>query len=370
MLPQQAISLPTQILSIPTPLSFFSLGDSYSAGIGADCGWITDAFDPNLECFRCIGAFPYQFANLTGNNDTEVFHIACTGSSTRDMTHSSDTNRTSQLELMRSVASDAGLGTLTIGGNDVGFGSIVANCIAFDRPSCDGDLNFTEAAIADKKILSTIAKTYLAVLDTATAPNFTLVVPGYAQFFNAETKECDVQYLLYGRYLTRSFRARVNEMVVRLNLVIQMAVAMVQLHLVFRNSPKSIYYEDWDGLFDGHRFCEPLPKTWVDSWFFTIRGADTLPNGTVFTSDYEGPEYLKRSKRLKCNRDIGQDLGIQIACNMALRDGVAGTGDVYVEAYPWWAMKVMHPKTIGHHALAVVIFDKWTNGEYFLGMNS
>lgn len=366
---QQPLFLPPPPSALPTPPNLFSLGDSYSAGIGAHCGWVIDRFDPRQECLRCVGSFAWQVANLTGTNNTNVYHIACTGSNTHDMTHrSADKNRTSQIDFMKNVTDQVDWGTLTIGGNDVGFGSIVANCIAFNGASCDRDLNFTEIAITDRKMITRLAKTYMAVLNAATAPNFTLIVPGYSQFFNANTKDCDAQYLFYGRYLTRELRARVNQMVVGFNLVIQIAIATVQLHLVFTNSLKTIYYEDWDSLFEGHRFCEEKPKTWADSWFFTIEGPDTLPNDTVVVSAAEEARHAERKSMLSCNELDRQDYTRQVACNMARQEGfnTDGSGRTEVFAYPWWVMKIMHPKSIAHHALARKIYEKWTKGEYFL----
>jgi hypothetical protein len=300
MLPQYPLSVPTPP-ALPSPPSFFALGDSYSAGIGANCGWITDGFDKSLECLRCTGAFPHQvlrFANITG---METHHISCTGSPIHDITHESETNRTAQIDLMKSVPSDAGWGTLTVGGNDVGFAAIVANCIAFNKASCDKDMNFTEDAIANPKLIKKLSKTYLSVLETANSSDFTLIVPGYAQFFNARTKECDAQYLFFGRYLTKELRARVNNMVAGLNVIIQVAIAVVQLHLVFKNSMKAIYYEDWDEMFEGHRFCEQKPKTWADAWFFTIDGPDTLPNGTFMSSHHPQPGILSKDRHVRCD---------------------------------------------------------------------
>jgi len=59
---------------------------------------------------------------------------------------------------------------------------------------------------------------------------------------------------------------------------------------------------------------------------------------------------------------------MQIACNIAWHEKLNG-GEAYVEMYPWWAMKIMHPKTIAHHALAERIYKKWVEGDYFLVKN-
>lgn len=259
---------------------------------------------------------------------------------------------------------------MSIGGNDVGFAHIVANCIMFDRPTCDTDMEFTEDLIRDPLLLSRFVETYLRVLGATNDPDFTLIVPGYAQFFNAETEVCDNQYIFYGRYLAQDFRARLNKMIADLNLVIQVAVAIVQMQLVFSNSGKRIYYEDWDSLFWGHRFCEEAPKGWIDAWFFTINGADTLPNDTIVSSVTDPPsgEELVNIASLApgCDGRSRVNLTEQMLCDWALKleEGIQPNGNVSSVGYAWWITKTLHPKSIAHWQLGKVISKKWMNGDY------
>ena len=39
----------------PALKNFYAFGDSYSAGIGANCGWIKDEFDLKGACLKCDG---------------------------------------------------------------------------------------------------------------------------------------------------------------------------------------------------------------------------------------------------------------------------------------------------------------------------
>ena len=238
----------------PSFPSFFALGDSFSAGIGASCGWIKDEFDAKGTCLKCNGSYPYQIIEVANTSNAfsdnmEVYHLGCTGAAMNDVINTGWNNRTSQIDLMKPKAGKGGWGTLSIGGNDVGFANIVANCIMFDRPSCDADMNFTETLISDPSLVGQFTTTYWKVLDTALQHDFRLIVTSYAQFFNAETAICDNRYIFYGRYLTREFRTRVNKMVADLNLLIQIAVSIVELQLVFGGSQKGIFFEDWDSLF-------------------------------------------------------------------------------------------------------------------------
>jgi hypothetical protein len=240
----------------------------------------------------------------------------------------------------------------------------------FDRPTCDADLEFTEDLISDPLLLSRFTETYLRVLGAANDPDFRLIVPGYAQFFNAETEICDNQYIFYGRYLTQEFRTRLNKMISDLNLVIQIAVAIVQMQLVFSNSGKGIYYEDWDSLFWGHRFCEEVPKGWTDAWFFTINGPDTLPNDTIVSAGTDPPEgegiVNITSLASSCDGQPQANLTAQMLCDWALKleDGIEPNWNVSSLGYPWWITKTLHPKSIAHWQLGKMIYKKWMNGDY------
>lgn len=360
-------------LQQPVLPAFYAFGDSFSSGIGANCGWIKDEFDAGGDCFKCSGAYPYQIvehAQASDNFSIIVHHLGCSGASINDIDHCDWRNRSSQLDLMESKSGQGGWGTLSIGGNDVGFASIVSNCILFDRPSCDADMNNTEAHISNSSLLSQLNSTYLTILDSTAASDFTLIIPSYAQFFNANTTICNNQFFFYGRYLTEEFRARINAMIFALNLVIQSAVQEVQQQLVNINSRKRIFYEDWDHFFPGHRFCEPAPKTWNDAWFFTIYGSDILPNGTVVSTTSSPPNnellidvnLLARS----CTSENQANLTAQMLCDWALNlaKGIEPNEDVSTLVYPGWITKTMHPKSIAHWKLGKMIYHKWRFGKY------
>jgi hypothetical protein len=360
-------------LQRPVLPAFYALGDSFSAGIGANCGWIEDEFDVNGDCMKCNGAYPYQIvesARVSDNFSITVHHLGCSGAVMDDIVERDWKNRSSQIDLMESKSGQGGWGTMSIGGNDVGFASIVANCIMFDRPSCDADMNTTEALISNSSLLSQLNSTYLAVLDTAANSDFTLVIPSYAQFFNSETKICNNQYFFYGRYLTQEFRARINAMILTLNLVIQTAVKKVQQQLVDANSRKKIFYEDWDHFFSGHRFCEAAPMTWTDAWFFTIYGSDILPNGTVVSaaSGLPGDKFLidVTSIASSCVAENQANLTAQMLCDWAfyLAKGIEPNGNVSTLIYPGWITKTMHPKSIAHWKLGMTIYHNWRVGKY------
>ncbi|KAH7372119.1 SGNH hydrolase-type esterase domain-containing protein [Cadophora sp. MPI-SDFR-AT-0126] len=413
----------TPSLNLPHLGSFYALGDSYSAGIGANCSWVTDEFDPTGACLKCKGAYPYQLISIANSTTlpppkktpeseaestttvetaAQVYHLGCTGASIPDILTVGYDNRTSQLDLMSDAISSGGpLGTwatLSIGGNDVGFGDVVADCVMLDTAGCDASLNATERMVRDPGLLGRLVEVYLSILDAAPVKQFTLIVTSYARFFNAETEECDKHFFIRGRYLTRPFRRRLNAMIEDLNLLIQAAVAIVQMELIVSGSGKSVFYEDWDAGFEGRRFCDVgsgdgEKRHWErDAWFFTVAGDDILEGGesgdggrlgfddvgVPFGEEKVDFEKLARECEREREREREWDWSERFLCNWAKalhdekRDGLKGEGkegdngfqELSKTVYPWYVKKVMHPKTIAHAELGRRIYQRWMNGEY------
>ena len=100
------------------------LGDSYSAGNGA--GGYLDA------CFRT----PYSAGRrYAAQVRAAVVDVACSGAVVADLTRARGQNRPAQVD---AVDRTADVVVLTIGGNDVGFGSLVFQCFLFQTGTADG----------------------------------------------------------------------------------------------------------------------------------------------------------------------------------------------------------------------------------------
>ncbi|KAG4425337.1 hypothetical protein IFR04_001487 [Cadophora malorum] len=405
-------------LNLPHLGSFYALGDSYSAGIGANCSWVTDDYDPTGSCLKCKGAYPYQIIEIANSsastsrssphqtpetksnsspengNETQVYHLGCTGASISDILTVGWDNRTSQLELMSEAISRGEIGTwatLSVGGNDVGFANVVADCVMLNTASCESSLNATEAKVRDPNLVAQLVETYLSILEIAPVQDFTLIVTSYARFFNEVTEECDEHFFIRGRYLTREFRGRLNRMIEGLNTLIRVAVAIVQMQLVFGGSRMGVFFEDWDGGFEGHRFCEVGEegdtRSWErDAWFFTVAGDDILEGGKmVKDEEVSGPMGEGRVDFERLARECASEAWVEreligtdrLLCTWArtleqekLRgEGDEGRDDGEFErwsktVYPWYVKKAMHPKTIAHAELGRRIYEKWSSGEY------
>ena len=116
------------------PLSYVSLGDSYSAGQGLPGG--------QEPCGRAPGAYPPLVA--TAGKATLSFQ-ACNGATTADVL----ANQVGALTPATDVV------TVTIGGNDIGFAPIMTRCV-LELPACtrygpdvDAKLATLPAALAD-----------------------------------------------------------------------------------------------------------------------------------------------------------------------------------------------------------------------------
>jgi lysophospholipase L1-like esterase len=100
------------------------LGDSYSAGNGA--GGYLDG------CFRTPQSAGRRYA---AHVRAAVVDVSCSGAVVADLTRAHDPSRPAQVD---AVDRTADVVVLTIGGNDVGFGSIVTQCFLFGTGSSQG----------------------------------------------------------------------------------------------------------------------------------------------------------------------------------------------------------------------------------------
>src|SRR4051794_26656202 len=138
--------------------NYVALGDSYSAGNGAN------STNLNYACNRNTYAYPYQVAAQRG--DALTF-VACSGATTADVLNSQVGYLNSGTQLV----------TMTIGGNDIGFASLIVSCTTI---GCQ-----TQIASSSWQITNTLPakldQTYAAI--KARAPNARVVILGYPRPF-------------------------------------------------------------------------------------------------------------------------------------------------------------------------------------------
>jgi lysophospholipase L1-like esterase len=384
----------------PTADSWLALGDSYSAGVGAG-NLLDNPQDSGHYCLTTSGSYPKRLEGSYGALQQRLQFLSCTGDVLANINDAGSHGRASQLELMKDLHTEGyKFATLSIGGNDLGFSSIVASCIIVGSIAGDCEQAFKNAesiagiaprdSAAHGEVFAKMQKVYRDILDTA-GDDFTLVVTGYARFFaepqdNPDCNNGQIQLAALQDLpgvetkpslpLTQELRQRVNRGVSAFNNMIQAAVDEVQQSLKSDNiNRKRIKFVDIDPVFEGHRFCQKGSSTesgWPEftdkAWFFSSPyRSDILPSGTKVvprTNDGSPKLELDRRDDASCSDPYYQwdcalgklqarDPGMKLNEKEYPRD--FNLMDFLPEATRFKLMKAFHPKTIAYDAIAKTI---------------
>lgn len=146
-------------------LAYVALGDSFAAGQGG--GSYLDT-----SCYRSNNGYPKK---LDASRTLKLTAFpACAGSSTLDALASQ----------VPAIPAGTQRVTLTIGGNDVGFATVMQNCFVFvSTTSCEANLATAEAMVDDGTMYARVASLVQAVR-TMVGPQAKIVVAGYPQLFH------------------------------------------------------------------------------------------------------------------------------------------------------------------------------------------
>ena len=90
--------------------NYVALGDSYSSGVG------TNSYSLSSSCLRGVYAYPYVVSQQRPN--TSLNFVACSGATTTSLMSSQ----------IQAVNASTNVVTVTIGGNDIGFSSLILQC--------------------------------------------------------------------------------------------------------------------------------------------------------------------------------------------------------------------------------------------------
>ncbi|MFG2433351.1 SGNH/GDSL hydrolase family protein [Streptomyces sp. NPDC048508] len=239
-----------------TPRStYVALGDSYTSG-----PLIPTQVDAN--CARSDHNYPSITANQ--RKVTSFTDVSCGGATTAEMWQAQGTNGP-QLD---AVKRDTDLVTVQIGGNDVGFGSIIATCAGLSAKDLSGNpcQQYYGAAGYDQltlKILQTapkVARVLRAVHDKA--PHARVVVVGYPDLLPDDGTGC---------YPTVPFAAKdfpyLRDTEKHLNIMLR-AVALLN----------RADYVDTYGPTVGHDMCKAPADRWIEPLRPTAPAAPAHPN--------------------------------------------------------------------------------------------
>ena len=162
-----AVDVPTNTPATTTAVHYVALGDSYSSGVGAG--------GTSGSCAQTAKAYPALWA--AANSPASFTFAACSGATT-------STVISGQLS---SLSSSTTLVSITVGGNDVGFTSIMETCVLGSTSSCE-----SAVAAAESYANGTLPGKLDTVLSDirADAPNAKVIVLDYPLFYDTSVSVC------------------------------------------------------------------------------------------------------------------------------------------------------------------------------------
>jgi lysophospholipase L1-like esterase len=111
----------------PARTLYIALGDSYAAGPG-----MPTQFDVPSGCERSSHSYPVLVAGHLALSASQFRDASCSSAVIADLTAPRNTGSTTDPPQLSMLSADATLVTLGIGGNDLGFRSILTRCVELD----------------------------------------------------------------------------------------------------------------------------------------------------------------------------------------------------------------------------------------------
>lgn len=215
-----------------------ALGDSYSSGEGTG-----EYYTDSGSCHRSPVAWP----NIVSLNSAKVEmphsdFLACSGATSDALVNTPFKGQQPQLQVVETLEPAPKVITLSIGGNDVHFSNILADCY---HTNCIRDGVIAQAAADIQKEKSVLERDY--VLVGLADPAAKILVVGYPRIFESDTY-CGVKWLGLG--FKPAELAALNNLGAELNTVIAEAAAH-----------DDVTYIDVTNALQGHEMCSSDP--WV-----------------------------------------------------------------------------------------------------------
>ena len=233
-------SVPTQAAGAP----YVALGDSYSSGVG------TRTYIGDGTCQRSTYAFPYLLAAQKGYT---LNFQACGGAKVSDVTS----------KQLAALSTGTRYVTLSVGGNDAGFGSVILECAKPDIiANCSGKITTAQSYI-NNTLPGSLATLYASI--KTKAPNAKVVVVGYPRLFMGE--DCNA-----GTFFGASEMTKLNQTADLMNSKISAAAAA-----------KGFTFANPTSRFTGHAVCDDVE--WLNG-LSNPTGESYHPNRTGHSSGY------------------------------------------------------------------------------------
>jgi lysophospholipase L1-like esterase len=209
---------------------YVALGDSYSSGVGAG-----DYTSSSGSCDRSTNAYAQLWANA--NAPSSFSFEACSGATTSDVLSSQ----------LGTLSSSTSLVSITIGGNDVGFSSVMETCVLDSTSSCVSAVDTAESE-ARSQLPAKLDSVYSAI--RSHAPTAHVVVLGYPELY-------DLSNSWWCIGLSTTDRTDLNQAADILDGVIQTQA-----------EDYGFTYVDVRPYFSGHEICDS------DSWLHSVNILD------------------------------------------------------------------------------------------------
>jgi len=221
-----AMSFVPALAADAATVNYVALGDSYSSGVGAG-----DYIGSSGSCDRSPNAYSALWADA--HHPASYKSVACSGAKTSDVV----------ADQLSALSSSTTLVSITVGGNDEGFSSIMEDCILDGTSTCVSEINAAKAD-AQAHLPAKLAGVYNGI--RAKAPNAHVVVLGYPDFYDL-TKSC------VG--ISQTSRTAIDGGIDLLDSIIRTAATSA-----------GFSYGDVRGAFAGHEICDS--NRWLHSLNF------------------------------------------------------------------------------------------------------
>lgn len=200
-------------------VNYIALGDSYSSGLGASSSYTDGSCN--------LSANAYSALWNAAHSPTSYQSVACAGATTSSVIGTQ----------VSSLSRSTNLVSITVGGNDTGFSTIMLVCVFFGTSACVTAVNSAESTAAST-LPAKLDSTYSAI--SARAPSARVVVLGYPLFYQLHMRSCVA--------VSETSRAKIDEGIGQVDRLI----AAVALRHGF-------IFADVRSAFVGHQLCSGNP---------------------------------------------------------------------------------------------------------------
>jgi lysophospholipase L1-like esterase len=156
-----ALSTTVYAYAAPAAVNYAAVGDSYAAGVGTQSSY-DNSCDRNSKGYPNLWAAAHSVSAFTD--------VACSGAKTSDVIN----NQVGSLSSANTVV------TVTVGGNDAGFTSVMESCIVGGDSGCNTAVNNAKNYV-NTTLPGLLDNTYNAI--RSHAPSATVYVVGYPHFY-------------------------------------------------------------------------------------------------------------------------------------------------------------------------------------------